>query len=177
MPITRRGFIQVPLATGAVAWTGALDADVINPPEAPAPKLYPAEVEALGAYVDTLLPGDEASPSASRLGVHIRLEAAARAKPRYLALVQWGVRWLHQRAIEEKRTGFSDLGERARVDVVRLAEAAPAESRPRLFFELTRQDAFIHYYSDPRSWPGAGYRGPPQPAGFLDFQQPPAGKG
>ena len=79
MPITRRGLIQVPLATGAVCWFGAVEADVIAPPEAPEPKLYPAEVTALAAYLDTLLPGDGASPRASRLGVHTRLEAVTLA--------------------------------------------------------------------------------------------------
>ena len=57
---------------------------------------------------------------------------------------------------------------------MRQAAAAANNTLPRVFFERTRGDAFFHYYGHPESWRGITYyRGPPQPLGFLDYDQPP----
>ncbi len=50
-----------------------------------------------------------------------------------------------------------------------------ADSPARRAFARTREDAFAAFYGDPRAWPGIGYRGPPQPEGFPDYDRPPQG--
>lgn len=42
------------------------------------------------------------------------------------------------------------------------------------FFKIIRTDVFYGYYSNPISWPVAGYYGPPQPVGYLDYAEPPS---
>lgn len=70
--------------------------------------------------------------------------------------------------------GFAALDEPGREAVVARAAEAPEGSDPRRFFEQTRIVAFFYYYSDAASWPALGYDGPPQPAGFMDYAEPPA---
>jgi hypothetical protein len=176
MWISRRRFIKTPIAAGAAGAWRALEADTVlprTPRPPPAPRLYPAEIKVLAAYVDTLLPPEQDRPGASELGVHERLAASAKTKPRYLTLLQWGARWLHHQAKDNTGTGFAALDEAGRIAVVKLAEAGETTSRQRTFFEFSRQDAFRYYYANPQSWPGLGYAGPPQPLGFLDYTQPP----
>ena len=69
--------------------------------------------------------------------------------------------------------GFHALPEEARIEIVQRAEGAAVGSGAWTFFQKTRSDAFEHYYSDPRSLPGIGFAGPPQPAGYLDHADPP----
>jgi hypothetical protein len=56
---------------------------------------------------------------------------------------------------------------------VRQAEGSPAQTLPRRLFERVRNDAMRLYYAEAATWGVLGYAGPPQPAGFWDFQQPP----
>jgi hypothetical protein len=41
------------------------------------------------------------------------------------------------------------------------------------FFHEIRADAIASYYSNPVSWLEIGYYGPPQPVGYLQFDEPP----
>jgi hypothetical protein len=123
------------------------------------------------AYVDTLIPDDESGPGALRLGVDAQLAGGADAD--YAAMIEELCRWLDERAKATGGRSFAALGGDERDAVVREAESSAPSSLPARAFRRTRQDAFALYYADARSWPGIGYRGPPQPDGFPDYAQPP----
>ena len=55
------------------------------------------------------------------------------------------------------------------------ASTAPSGSTPKRFFDHVRSAAFTEYYARPETWASLGYKGPPQPLGFMDFTQPPGG--
>jgi len=129
----------------------------------------------LPAYLDTLIPGDTEGPGALQLGVPERLSAIAAADGAYASLVEQFGRWLDERARAAGGVGFADLDRDARETIVRAAESAAADSPARRAFARTREDAFAAFYGDPRAWPGIGYRGPPQPEGFPDYDRPPQG--
>ena len=135
--------------------------------------LLPSERAVLAAYLDTLLPGDGASPAASALDLGAQIASGALAQAKYHELLVWGARWLHHRAMEVARSGFASLPEERRAVFVREAEQADPRTPQRIFFELTRQDAFGRYYANARTWPGIGYAGPPQPRGFPDHARAP----
>jgi hypothetical protein len=129
----------------------------------------------LRAWIDTLLPADEVSPAVSELGVASRVADKALGNPDYLRLIRAGCRWLDRQARTRDRQVFARLDVPDRKHVVRLAEQAAAKSLPRLFFERTREDVFLCYYTHPETWVMLDYPGPPQPAGFMDYTRPPAG--
>lgn len=128
----------------------------------------------LRAYVDTLIPADE-TPSGTALGVHVKLAKVADGQPDYRRLLDLGLAWLDREARARFGRGFAQLSEGEREQVVGAAAQAPYDALPRVFFERTRADAYFHYYGRRESWRGIrGYRGPPQPLGFVDFTKPPA---
>ena len=127
----------------------------------------------LKAYVDVLIPEDE-TPSGTALGVDQQLLIVAKGKLAYQQLLELGLEWLNTRAQADYRGNFADLDEEKKETIVRQAAAAPDNTRPRVFFERTRADAFYFYYSRPESWRGiAYYRGPTQPLGFMDYADAP----
>ena len=176
MLLDRRRFLGLPLAVGAVALPAIADAIPLVPPAAAPPSLLAAEIQVLGAYVDTLLPAEGASPSALELDVHRKMADYAARHRGYLALLQQGTRWLHHSAKRATGSGFVDLSPARRTHFVRMAELAEPKSNLRRFFEISRRDAFRRFYAEPRAWADLGYPGPPQPLGFMDFAQPPAGR-
>ena len=127
----------------------------------------------LAAYFDVLVPTDE-TPSATALGIDKELLVVASERKDYQRLLQWGAEWLNQRARARYGRAFPALDEESRDAIVREAATARADTLQRVFFERTRADVFYHYYARPEAWRGiAGYRGPPQPVGFLDYAGPP----
>jgi hypothetical protein len=132
----------------------------------------PRGVEALGLFLDTLLPADD-TPSATALGVDSLLLEQARGDAELEHLIALGCERLDEAARRRGKPGFARLDARAREDVVAEAEKAPIGSVPSAFFHILRHHAFGHYYADARTWIALGYAGPPQPRGFPDFAQPP----
>jgi hypothetical protein len=129
-------------------------------------------LRSLPAFLDTLLPEDEA-PSASQLGIDRQLIAHATGIENYLRLLQLGCQWLDQQASRKSNLGFWQLDLQGREAVVTIAENATEDSVQKLFFDRVKSDAFTFYYSNPASWVAIGFTGPPQPAGYLDFAAPP----
>ena len=129
--------------------------------------------ETLKAYLDTLIPADE-TPSASQLGVDQWMLAKGRKDEGYQLALVVGTTWLDEQARERGARDFASLDLSARETVVARAAEADSESVENLFFEITRTDAFLHYYAQPESWRGiTGYQGPPQPQGYTDYYLPP----
>lgn len=130
----------------------------------------------LGAFLDTLLPGDDLSPAASALGIPRALLGDARTGS-YARLLGIGCAWLDAQGRKRYGAPFAALTEAQRVTVVVAAEAAPAGRPEQVFLTAVLADCHRRYYSDPRSWPALGYAGPPQPMGFPDHDQPPGASG
>jgi hypothetical protein len=160
------GFVGAAAATALAtwrAWAGPIRAGAEASAPSPADPLSP-----LGAWLDTLLPADGASPAASALGCEAALRERAAREPGYLRLLEAGCAWLDAQAGGR----FAALDEAAREAIGARAAAAPARSLPETFFRLTRRDAFEFYYAQPRSWSALGFAGPPQPDGFPDHAGP-----
>jgi hypothetical protein len=121
------------------------------------------------AYLDTLIPEDGDAPGALALGIPERMRAAGTAAE----LIAPFCSWLDARARKAGGGSFADLAAGDREVIVQAAESAVPDSPARHAFRRTRHEAFALYYADARSWPGIGYRGPPQPDGFPDYAQPP----
>jgi hypothetical protein len=127
---------------------------------------------ALAPYLDTLIPADS-TPSATQLGADQAILAKAQQRLQLARLVGLGCVWLDQQAVDRGAADFASLPPAEREAVVALAEGSPSGSMPQAFFTFTQQQVFSHYYAQRESWPGLGFDGPPQPAGFADFAQPP----
>ena len=164
MSVTRRRFLQ----WSTFCW---LLSRVI-PARASRPAPTPPAGDALGAWLDTLIPADE-TPSATQLGVDKLLIAAASADEDYRDLLTFGRIWLELQARQFGASGFAALGADAREAVAARAAGARPGTTQRRFFDVTRQDAFTYYYQQPGSWPGLGYSGPPQPLGYPDYTRAP----
>jgi len=126
---------------------------------------------ALAPYLDTLLPADDTSPSASVLEVHGLLVEHALGIENYIRLLELGCRWLDAQAPGGREFAQLDGGERERI--VRNAEQARSGTTERLFFDRTLTDTLQLYYAHPGSWPALRFAGPPQPAGFMDYAAAP----
>jgi len=118
----------------------------------------------LSGFLDTLLPADEYSPSASALGTPDRLLAEAERDPLYLRLIRAGCEWIDLQTQGE----FAGAPEAARGLVVDWMSKAPRDSVPRRFFDLVRDHALVLYYSTPAGWRGTGFEHPPQPLGYPE---------
>ncbi len=162
----RRHFLGLSLILGLLAYARGLLGAVAKP------ALDDRPLKALAPFLDTLIPADE-SPAATALGVDRRLIDKAAGDASYRRLLAQGCRWLDRAARKLGAADFAALPDGGREAVVALFAAARRGSRPRIFFETTRSDAFFHYYAHSESWAGLGYDGPPQPAGFPDHAAPP----
>ncbi len=165
---TRRQLLEAAGRIGVVAWAVGALAAVWRGRMAQA-----ADARTFPAYLDTLIPADAEGPGALQLGVPERLSTVAAADSGYADLIEQFARWLDERAQALGGAGFADLDGESRATVVRAAESAAAGSLARRAFARTRDDAFAAFYGDPRAWPAIGYRGPPQPEGFPDYDRAP----
>ena len=175
MSLNRRRFLLWSCTAGLLSQSRRLLAALVSPGSAYSQPLNAAQSRCLQSWIDTLLPADEVSPAASELGVASRVTNKALGNPDYLKLLRAGCHWLDRQARKRSGKAFASLDLTARERVVRLAEQATTESLPRLFFEHTRAQAFLFYYTQPETWGMLDYPGPPQPRGFMDHARPPAG--
>ena len=136
------------------------------------PEVAPEPLQAFPAYVDTLIPEDE-TPGGVALGVDRQIVATAKNDDKYRYLLSRGCRWLDEQARQHGADNFAALQLGDREAIVSAAEASPARSLAHVFFDATRDDALFFYYSNPNSWPGLGFKGPPQPAGDKEYARPP----
>ncbi len=175
MPLNRRRFLFASIAAGLVSASQRLLAAVVPTTFQNKHFFDTQQSTCFKVWVDTLLPADEVSPAASELGVPAQVLEKAIANPDYLRLIRTGCRWLNQQARQQGGQAFAGLDAPGRERIVRLAEQANAKSLPWAFFNYTRNDIFEFYYAQPQSWEMLDYKGPPQPLGFKNHEQPPAG--
>lgn len=163
MHIGRRSFVFLALAIPI--WARAALAAPIGGRSS-----YP--LTALGPYLDILIPRDETG-SATDLGIHRRLVNQARRDRQRMRLLRGGCKWLDFEARARGAGGFTGLDPAAQEAIVARAAGARDGSLPRAFFDTTRDAAVRAYYAEPAVWGALGYRGPPQPAGYMDHAGPP----
>lgn len=116
----------------------------------------------LAAFLDTLLPADKLSGSATDLGVDLQLWAFAKTAADFRKLVEYGCRWLNM-------TGgalFAELAAEQQIAVVDWMSRADWNEIPRRFYELVRQVAIELYFSNPASIGGLPIKRSPQPLGY-----------
>ena len=118
----------------------------------------------LTAFLDTILPRDALSGSASDLGVPAAIVTAAKGDELYSRLVDVGCQWLDRAA----EGSFSASSPQAQLTIVAWMAESPWDEVPRRFYELLRQSALELYYSRPESWAGLEITRPPQPVGYPD---------
>lgn len=169
--VARRGWLRLIAAGTALAALGAglwrlrLARDV-------APSMAEIEQRTIERIVDLLVPREE-TPGAVDLGIHRRvfdgMQRDAGLALAYGALVAA----VDREARARHRVVFLDLGARQQHEVL-LALASPALATPEgsAFLQL-RQDTMRLYYAQPEVWPSLGLDGPPQPAGFVHYTDPP----
>lgn len=116
----------------------------------------------LAAFVDTLLPRDELSGSASDLGVDRQLWAFSKTEPDFRKLIEYGCRWLNMTGSSQ----FSALASEQQIAIVDWMSRADWNEIPRRFYELVRQVAIELYYSNPAAWRGLPISRSPQPLGY-----------
>jgi hypothetical protein len=123
----------------------------------------------IAAVVDHMLPGDEL-PGAQTLGIARRIASTPdRDLKRRFAR---GVAWLDARAQTAGALNFLALDPAGKEAVLQAALASHADGVGDFVREL-RNLAFMHYYTHPTIMAAFAYSGPPQPAGFPDFQEAP----
>jgi hypothetical protein len=120
------------------------------------------EQATLAAFLDTLLPRDQLSGSATELGVDRQLWAFSNTEPDFRKLVDYGCRWLNMTG----STRFSVLASEQQIAVVDWMSRADWNEIPRRFYELVRQVAIELYYANPAALSGLPISRSPQPLGY-----------
>jgi Gluconate 2-dehydrogenase subunit 3 len=123
----------------------------------------------IAAVVDHMLPGGEL-PGAQTLGIARRI--ASTPDPDLKRSFARGVAWLDARARKNGGSNFIALDQAGKEAVLQAALASHADGVGDFVREL-RNLAFTHYYTHPTIMAAFAYSGPPQPAGFPDFQEAP----
>lgn len=125
-----------------------------------------ADVEhTLSIFLDTLIPDDNITPSASSAGVTEDILAFATNDKLFGKFIALGCQWLNL------QTGvrFSELPDDARGRIIEWMSHTKKNSLPRKFFDITRHLAMGFYYRKHASWKGLPVSRPPQPFGYPDF--------
>ncbi len=123
-------------------------------------------------FLDTLIPED-LSPSATQINLDADLLSHAKTIQNYEKLIFLGCKWLDLQADAFYKTSFINLNSAQKDKVIEVASRSRTDSIPLQFFNRLRRDAFTFYYANPLSWIGLGFSEPPQPHGYLDYQERP----
>ena len=121
--------------------------------------------ETLRVVVDTLIPADDISPSATHFGVVKFILSEAENNQTFASLLDEGCRWLDEQA----GGSFARADETKRIALLQKAEQQDM-SLVRPFFTNVRDRTMRHYYAHPEASNGfLGYSGAPQPNGYPDY--------
>jgi hypothetical protein len=121
----------------------------------------------VAAIADLMIPGDEL-PAASQFGLHTRILEL----PELKGLAAGGVSLLDKQAVAQGAADFLALDDSARLAALDAAFASRGEDAQRFLLAL-RFHLMTAYYSEAVVKAAFAYTGPPQPAGFVDFQDSP----
>lgn len=143
---------------GAIAANGGL-ARIALAGNAPGKKKH---TRYLQTFIDTLIPADAESPSASQLGVLDDIQGVMKHDALFARLVVTGIQWLDINT----QGRFDMLAAEERENVLRWMEQQQYDTIPRRFLEVLRDQVMLFYYAKPASWNGMEIQRPPQPIGY-----------
>ncbi|MBC8088010.1 MAG: gluconate 2-dehydrogenase subunit 3 family protein [Phycisphaerae bacterium] len=155
------------------------DPVLINPtPKVPWPMvLTNAELATLAALCDTIIPADEKSPAASKVGAHEYINEIASEPSRSNLLVQirGGVMWINAESTRRFGKPFHEIGEPERTaicdDICFVPKAKPEHLVGALFFDRVRDLTSGAFYTTPEGWKDIGYIGN---VALPEYKGPPA---
>ncbi len=142
-------------------------------PAVSAEALPPQSVQTFADFLDTLIPTDGMSPSASSVNVDATILRRVSRKEEWTDFIRQGCAWLDRQAHQTHGSAFAALSDAAKEEIVDVMAKSPPDSFERRFFESWRRHAMRLFYAQPGSWTALGIEGPPQPMGHLDHTEPP----
>ncbi len=164
---TRRSLLQATIGSVLVAAGGWMLKSIFFPR-----RLAPAEIETFGALLDTLIPDGE-FPGAARTGIGDRLRAECEAKRQTRRALIGGLHLLDEQARGHGATDFRTLPRPQREAILSDWESAAEGTLPRFLYRTVRDRAMQLHYAHPLAWKRVGLPHPPQPDGYLDYEQAP----
>ncbi len=154
------------------------DPILINPtPKVPWPMvLTKAELTTLAALCDTIIPADDKSPAASKVGAHEYINEIASEPTRGTLLVQirGGVMWINAESTKRFSKTYHELSDTERTaicdDICLVSKAKPEHMAGALFFDRVRDLTSGAFYTTPEGWKDIGYIGN---VALPEFKGPP----
>lgn len=127
-----------------------------------------AERSIVSAIVDLLIPRDDI-PGALDLHIDRLLIRKAEVDRSVGRLIAETCHWLDRQAELRHGGNFLDLASSERNKLLEAMAATGLGSIMSNGFWWLRNGAMELYYSQPVTWEGLGFAGPPQPVGFPDY--------
>ncbi|MEP6779713.1 MAG: gluconate 2-dehydrogenase subunit 3 family protein [Gemmatimonadaceae bacterium] len=127
--------------------------------------LTPQEMTTLAAMADTIIPADDKSPSATKVGAHnyINEVASAPGRTNDLTLIRGGVMWINGEAMARFNKPFHQLSDVERTaicdDICYVPKAKPGYLAGAVFFDRVRDLTAGAFYTTPEGWKDIGYIG------------------
>ena len=143
------------------------DPVLIDPkPKVPWTKmLMPAELTTLTALCDTIIPADDKSPAASKVGApdYINEIASEPSRGNLLVQIRGGIAWINAASITRFSKPFHQISDAERVlicdDICFVPKAKPGYMAGALFFDRVRDLTAGAFYTTPEGWKDIGYIG------------------
>ena len=121
------------------------------------------DLSSLGAVLDTLFPADALCPSATELGVDVKIREALGSEGPLLLLFKLAIDWmdgLHDRS-------FRDLPTAQQAEIVEAMALSDFNQIPGRFYHIARALTFEFAYAEPDALGGLPLHSSPQPAGYA----------
>ncbi len=128
-------------------------------------KLLPSELATLAALCDTIIPADDKSPAASKVGAHhyINEWASRPGGDASLVRVRGGLFWIDRESSARFGKAFHSLTETQRTaicdDICYIPNAKPQFASAALFFKMVRDQTQTAFYTTPEGWKDIGFIG------------------
>jgi len=151
MDPSRRAFLVATLSTGLASVCG------------PATAQGSADLGSLGAVLDTILPGDDLSPSPSSLGIDRDIADIVTANPLLERLFGAALSWMDRLGDRP----FRDLTDAQRIEILKFMESADFNQIPGRFFHIVRVFCCELYFAREEAIAGFPLNAAPQPLGYL----------
>jgi len=145
----------------------ASDPVLIDPkPKVPWTKvLTSAELTTLAVLCDTIIPADDKSPAASKVGApdYINEIASEPSRGTLLVQIRGGIAWINGESITRFSKPFHEISEAERTlicdDICFVPKAKPGYGAGASFFDRVRDLTAGAFYTTPEGWKDVGYIG------------------
>ncbi len=130
------------------------------------------ERRVVARVVDLLIPSDE-TPGALHFGIDREVLADIERRRYDAQRVAEAALWLDSEARADGFDDFVSLDEARQFALLARMEDSTEADSPARAFRLLRHATMTAYYARPEVWPSLHFDGPPQPAGFPGYANPP----